>query len=320
MRALVTGASGFVGGYLIRALEREGWETVACGGPSDATMLPLDLCDIDTMRAALDVAQPDVVFHLAAQTAVPDSIAHPLETYDLNAMGTARLLQAVRERDAEQTPARVLLVSSAEVYGPREPGEYPLEERLAPRPANPYAASKAAAEAIALAQVRTFGTHVTIARAFNHIGPGQSERFVVASFAAQLARIAGGGSPHLLVGNLEAERDILDVRDVVEAYVALAKSGASGEIYNVCSGVPRPIRDLLRALILEAHVPVEVREDPERMRPSDVPVFFGNNRKLRERTGWEPKIPLARTLRDIYLDARAMAGGSAPTPSKGPGL
>jgi GDP-4-dehydro-6-deoxy-D-mannose reductase len=197
----------------------------------------------------------------------------------------------------------LVFTSSAEVYGRQPPENIPLRETCALNPANPYAASKAAAEMLLLGEAHTFGLDVVIARAFNHIGPGQNERFVVASFAAQLAKIAAGGAPQLFVGNLDAKRDFLDVRDVVRAYVALARDGAAGEIYNVCSGTARSIRDVLRELIIAAHVPVEVRDDPGRMRPSDVPLFVGDASKLRAATGWEPHIAFAASIRDIYRAA-----------------
>ncbi len=155
-----------------------------------------------------------------------------------------------------------------------------------------------------LAEACTYGIDAIVTRAFNHIGPGQSDRFVVPSFAAQLARIATGGDPKLLVGNLSAQRDFLDVRDVVGAYVALAKGGIGGSIYNVCSGTAVSIQYVLRELILLARVPVEVREDPTRMRPADVPIFYGDNTALRTVTGWEPRIPLRKSLREIYDSAR----------------
>jgi GDP-4-dehydro-6-deoxy-D-mannose reductase len=296
LRALVTGASGFVGPHLLRALAEDGWDGVAC----DA-----DLGDATALRDALDRAEPDAVFHLAAQSFVPESTRDPEQTYAVNVLGTARLFAAVRAHaaSAKRTP-RVLFASSAEVYGAREPAELPLRETLAPQPGNPYAASKAAAEAILIGEMHAFGGDVVIARAFNHIGPGQSDRFAIASFALGLAKIAAGGQRVLSVGNLDAERDMLDVRDIVRAYVALARHGERGEIYNVCSGKAVAMRDLLRELITIAHVPVEVRADPQRMRPADVAITVGSNEKLVARTGWSPQIALVASLRDIYADAR----------------
>ena len=304
MRALVTGATGFVGRYLLEALAQAGYETLACGGPHDTEALPIDLLDLASLRAALDLAQPDVVFHLAAATFVPEAIASPMAAYVTNVRGTANVAQAVRDYARDRgTAVRVLFTSSAEAYGVQPPENFPLRETCALNPANPYAASKAAAEMLLLGEVHAFGLDAVIARAFNHIGPGQSDRFVVASFAAQLAKIAAGGAPQLYVGNLDAKRDFLDVRDVVRAYVALARDGTAGEIYNVCSGAARSIRDVLRELIIAAHVAVEVRDDPERLRPSDVPLFVGDASKLRAATGWEPRIAFTASIRDIYRAA-----------------
>jgi GDP-4-dehydro-6-deoxy-D-mannose reductase len=308
MRALVTGASGFVGRHLLERLNADGHEAVGTGGPHDVDAgLPIDLRDIDTLRAAFDIAQPDVVFHLAAQAFVPRAIEAPRETYETNVIGTANVLQALREFKDRGHKVRFLFVSSAEVYGAQPPPVMPLKETTAANPVNPYAASKAAGEALVLGEVRSFGVDAIITRAFNHIGPGQNERFAVPSFASQLASIAGGSEPVMLVGNLEAKRDFLDVRDVAAAYVALAERGRSGEIYNVCSGTAASMRDILAELIRIAHVPVEVREDPARMRPVDVPLMYGDNAKLRTDTGWQPQIPLRRTLQDVFRQAQMSA-------------
>lgn len=302
MRALVTGATGFVGRHVVDALRARGHETIAAGGPDDTSgALPIDLADEQSLHAAFDVSQPDAVFHLAAQAFVPLSIEDPLETYRANVLGTANVLHALR--DAQRRFARsirLLFISSAEVYGAQPPEAMPLAETRAPNPVNPYAASKAAAEALVLGEARAFGVQAIITRAFNHIGPGQNERFVVPSLAAQLAAIASGGEPVLLVGNLQAKRDFLDVRDVALAYVLLAEHGTPGETYNVCSGTAVSIRDVLGELIRIAHVAVEVREDPARMRPVDVPVLFGDNAKLRAAVEWKPQYTLHRSLQDVY--------------------
>jgi GDP-4-dehydro-6-deoxy-D-mannose reductase len=303
MRVLVTGASGFVGRHLAPALAAAGHEVVAVGGPRDnAPYEKLDLHDAGAAAALLARVRPDAVVHLAGQAFVPASLADPLATLALNAGGTARLLEAMR---ALERPPRLLLASSAEVYGIQRPERMPLDEQAPLLPANPYAASKAAAESCALAWGRAYRLDVVVARAFNHIGPGQDERFVVASFAHQLAQIAAGGPRLLYVGNLEAERDFLDVRDVADAYVALLASGRAGEVYNVCSGRAVAIREILRQLITIARVPVEVREDPNRMRPSDVPLLLGDAAKLRAATGWAPRRTLGESLRDAYAAVRA---------------
>jgi GDP-4-dehydro-6-deoxy-D-mannose reductase len=306
VRALVTGAGGFVGRHLTVALVEAQYESVlAAGGPNDGgDFFPIDLRDGDTLRAALDIAKPDVVFHLAAQASVPDAQGDPATTYAVNVGGTANLLQAIRSyRDDGNVVPRVVFSSSADVYGTRDPSDYPLVERLEPRPANPYSASKVAAEAILQGEARSFDLDVVIARSFNHIGSGQDDRFAVASFALQLARIAGGAPSQMLVGNLDAKRDFLDVRDVVRAYVALARDGVNGEVYNVCSGEARSLKSILGELIAIARVAVEVRDDPMRMRPADTPLLVGSNEKLRKATGWQSTISMTRSLNDIFQAA-----------------
>ncbi len=305
MRALVTGADGFVGKYLVEALNERGYEVTAAGGPRGRDdMLRIDLANSDTLEHALAVANPDVVFHLAGQPFVPRAIEKPLEAFAVNAMGTVRLIEAIRTKRSGNFP-RIVLAGSASVYGRAAESKNPLHEDHPISPVDPYGASKAGAECAAMASWCSYGIPVMIARSFNHIGPGQSADFVVPSFAKQLARIkAGAEKPVMYVGDLTTERDFLDVRDVVEAYIALAENGDPGEIYNVCSGVPMRIQDILRLLIQIADVPLEVREDPARMRGSDLRTFYGDNAKVCA-LGWAPKIPLGRSLREIFEAALA---------------
>lgn len=306
MRVLVTGATGFVGRHLVAALRTAKHEPIALAGPhhprSSGTF---NLLDRQAVARAVDVAGPDAIVHLAGQAFVPQSLAEPLETIAVNATGTAYLLEAARAyRDRAGSPLRVLVVSSADVYGIQPPDRMPLDEEASIRPANAYAASKVAAEAYALAWVRAYDLDCVVARPFNHIGPGQDRRFAVASFAHQLAGIAAGAPEVMYVGNLEAERDFLDVRDVVAAYVLLLANGRSGEVFNIGSGHTVAMKEVLWQLITIAGVRVDVRDDPARLRPSDLPVLSCDATKLRGATGWQPHYALADSLRDIYVDAR----------------
>jgi GDP-4-dehydro-6-deoxy-D-mannose reductase len=317
VRVLVTGAGGFVGRHLVAGLRARGHEVVPADrapAAGDEDTLPLDVTDPLGVRGAVELAQPDAVAHLAAQAFVPASLAEPEATFDVNAHGTLHVLEAVRAFADQGGPApRVLVVSSGDVYGAQPRDAFPLRETTAPLPRNPYAASKVAAEALALAHARAYGVDAVVTRAFNHVGPGQDERFAVVAFALQIARAAAGRGPRVLVGNLDASRDFLDVRDVCDAYALLLEGrGVAGEIYNVCSGTATTMREILRRLVEFARVPVEVREDPARLRPADVPVSVGDASKLREATGWTPRIPLAAALRAVYDDARARVAQEPP--------
>jgi GDP-4-dehydro-6-deoxy-D-mannose reductase len=256
-----------------------------------------DLDDASSVASVLDRVQPDRIIHLAGQSSVGQSWRDPGATLRTNVLGIVHLLDALRGRGL--TP-RVLVVGSAEEYGRVEEKDVPLRESAPLRPSSPYAVSKAAQGLLALQHSEPGGLSVIVTRTFPHTGPRRGEGFAESSFARQLAEIEIGKRPAVIeVGNLDAVRDFSDVRDVVRAYWALLESGSPGEAYNVCSGRGVSIRELLETLIRLSGLSVEVRVDPERLRPADIPVLVGNPAKLRAATGWTPRLELERTLADL---------------------
>ena len=311
MRAFVTGLDGFVGQWLGRELLEAGVE-VAGGSrtprPSYTVLTPgeasrikwfaFELTDSPALAAALAEWRPQAIYHLAAQAFVGDALADPPATFETNVLGTARLLEAAKETTPEAT---VLYVGSADAYGPVSPSDLPLRESLPLNPANPYAASKAAAEIIALQYARAGMLRVVATRSFNHTGPGQRPAFAVPGFAKQIADIAKGAQPpKMQAGNLETKRDFSDVRDVVRAYRLLVERGKPGTAYNVCSGKSVAMHAIVDELmrIASIHAPIEV--DAQRLRPNDTPEIVGDNTLLRADTGWQPTIEWSQTLRDVY--------------------
>jgi GDP-4-dehydro-6-deoxy-D-mannose reductase len=292
MRAYVTGASGFVGTWLCRALSAHGATVIAAP-------VELDITEGAEVAAEVHSAAPDVIFHLAARAHAGESWDDPTATLSVNALGTLQVLEAAA---ACSVVPSVVLISSSEVYGPGI-GD-PLEETAPLRPVTPYAASKIAAEFLGLQAYLGRGVPVIRARPFNHIGPGQSDAFVVAALARRVAAAERAGGGAVRVGNLEAVRDFTDVRDVVEAYCLLAELGEPGEVYNICSGVHRSVAEILAALIRRAEVPVEVVVDPELVRPVEVPLIAGSARRIEQRTGWRAQIPLDETLDAVLADWR----------------
>jgi GDP-4-dehydro-6-deoxy-D-mannose reductase len=244
----------------------------------------------------MEDVRPDAVYHLAAMTHVGDSWDDPSQVLRVNVLGTAEILAAARSLAA---PARVLVVSSAEVYGVVTAEQLPLDEHTPTSPASPYAASKLAAEAVALQAWRGYSQPVTVVRPFNHIGPGQSPNFFVPALAKRIveARRAGAGS--LPVGTLSTRRDFTDVRDVVRAYRMLMESGEPGGVYNVCSGRDVSMAEVAQDLLRLAGAALELVTDPTLVRPVDVPVLRGDAGRVHRATGWEPVIPLATTLADV---------------------
>ena len=325
MRVLVTGAHGFVGGHLLELLRAEHAEveTFALvrprGGapsrrPGGATILEADIDDAAAVAVALATARPDRIVHLAGQSSVHHSWIDPGATLRTNVMGVVHLMEAVR--GAGLRP-RVLVVGSADEYGIVDDPDVPVTEDTPLRPVSPYAVSKVAQGQLALEYAVPGGPEVLRTRTFLHTGPGRGEAFAESSFARQLADVAAGRRPPVLsVGNLDAVRDFTDVRDVVRAYWELLERGTRGAarpdtVYNVCSGHGVRVGDVMRRLIALAGVEVEVRQDPSRVRPSDIPVLIGDNRRLRAATGWEPRFDLDQTLRDLLEDWRQRTASAA---------
>lgn len=300
---LITGAGGFAGSHLLDYLAREqpGADLVAWARrlPDDAAARPgrwhaIDLAQKEAVRAAIARLQPAAVYHCAGYPHASEGWndgARPLRS---NAMLTEYLLDALRRTGA---PCRVVVPGSGTVYAS---GDQPHAEDDPVAPRTAYAMSKLAQEQLALRAVVEDGLDVIVARPFNHTGPRQTPAFAAPSFARQIAMIERGRSePVIRVGNLGAQRDLLDVRDVVAAYAALMQRGVPGTIYNVASGVPRPIADVLQGLIARARVEVRVEPERARMRPDDTPVLVGDASRLRAATGWAPAIPFERTLDDL---------------------
>jgi len=255
-----------------------------------------DLRDPQGVRALVDEVQPDYIFHLAAQSFVPTSLADPWDTLENNIRAQLNLLEAVRLSGRE---VRVLVIGSNEEYGAPKPEELPQTEESPLRPNNPYAVSKVAQDFLGLQYHLAYGLPVVRVRPFNHTGPGQSPRFVVPAFASQIARIeAGLQEPVMKVGNLDTARDFSDVRDIVRAYHLAVTQGEPGEVYNLASGRARSVQGLLETLLSLADTEIRVERDPARYRPVDVPEAYGSAEKFRQQTGWEPEIPFEQTLRD----------------------
>ncbi len=268
----------------------------------------LDVTDAAGLAAALSSVAPDAVCHLAAQASVGRSWTEARSTFDVNAVGVLNLLEAA---SAVPHPPRVLLVSSAEVYGTVTPDQLPLREDDPFRPASPYAVSKAAAELLGLQAWLGRGLQVVRVRPFNHTGPGQAPDYVVPSLARQVAAAVASGADHLDVGNLAARRDLTDVRDVVRAYRMLLADGRPGEVYNVCRGRSVAIEEVAQRLLAAAGVDLPLVVDPARVRPVDLPDLRGDPARLFAATGWVPEIELDRTLAEVLasFSRPAQAGG-----------
>ena len=266
----------------------------ALPGMSDVRLSVADITQPEVVRQVVAEVKPDLIIHLAAQSSVSASWKDPSGTLRVNAGGTIHLLEALR---SEQLTPRVVLVGSGEQYGMVRPEDNPIREECPFRPANPYAASKAAQDLYGYQYFVAYGLPILRARPFNHFGPRQTSTFVIANFARQIALIeAEKAEPVLSVGNLQARRDFLPVEDVVAAYLAIAEQGRPGEAYNIGSGQARSIRAMLDLLLTFARRSIQLREDPARLRPVDVPLLEADTSRLRADTNWRPAVQFESAL------------------------
>jgi GDP-4-dehydro-6-deoxy-D-mannose reductase len=309
MRVLITGVTGFVGSHLADtlvarpALEVYGahrWRSRMENVEhlrGRLRFVECDLRDPGAVRRLLGTVRPDRIFHQAAQSYVPSSWMSPSETINGNVTCQLNLLEAVRESGL---PARIHVAGSSEEYGLVHQHELPIREENPLRPLSPYAVSKVAQDYLAYQYWKSHRVHTVRTRGFNHTGPRRGDVFVTSNFARQIAEIEKGlREPVVRVGNLEAIRDFTDVRDMVQAYWLALEQGEPGEVYNICSGRGYSVRQVLDILLGLASVRVEVREDPERLRPSDVAVLLGDCTRFQRITGWKPTISFEVTLKDL---------------------
>ncbi len=308
MKALITGISGFVGSHLAELLIEKGFEvdgTIRWRSKRDnivhikdkITLHECDIKDASSVRKTIFESRPGYIFHLAAQSFVHTSWAAPGETLMTNIQGQLNVLETMRDADWD---CRCLVIGSSEEYGKVTADELPITEENALRPLSPYGVSKVAQDLLAYQYHQSFGTDLVRTRAFNHTGPRRGEVFVTSNFAKQIAEIeAGKKEPVIMVGNLDAQRDFSDVRDVARAYLLAIENCVIGEVYNICSGRAIKIRGLLDMLLAQSKAKIEIRQDPLRLRPSDVMVLEGSAEKFKKATGWTPEIPFQKTITDL---------------------
>lgn len=309
MKALITGIPGFVGSHLAELLVKKNTEVfgtcLACESleniESFKKMIKLYECDItdfDHLSKLVKKILPDQIYHLAAFSSVGKSFEKPLETIGINVRGTLYLLEILRNIKKK---IRILVVSSADIYGKVKRSQLPIKETHSLVPVSPYGASKACGDLLAYQYFQSFGVQVIRARSFNHTGPRQSKGFVIPDFASQIAKIQLGLSkPLIKVGNLDAKRDLSDVRDVVWAYHLLLKKGKPGDAYNVCSGKAFRIKYLLNHLLKLTERKVRIVGGKTQKRPTDIPILLGDNTKIKKGVGWKPKISIEQTLEDTF--------------------
>jgi len=307
-KVFITGIAGFVGSHLAELLLSKGYEVHGLCRPrsrtdhietirSKLTLEDADLLDSHSLYTTVARIKPDYIFHLAAQSFVPTSWVSPSVTLEVNLVGTANLFESVRQAGIDPV---IQIACSSEEYGLVHPDEVPIKETNPLRPLSPYAVSKVAMDYLGYQYYQSYKVRVVRTRGFNHTGPRRGETFAESNFAKQVALIEKGKQePVIRVGNLEAQRDYTDVRDMVQAYLMAVEKCDPGDVYNICTGKAIRIGDMLNLLISLANIKVEIKNDPSRMRPSDVPVLIGDNTKFVSKTGWKDTIPFEKTMADL---------------------
>lgn len=309
MQVLITGITGFVGSHLAEyCLKKDDvkvFGTIRWRSRTEniehimdqINLVECDLKDPTSTKKAIEAVKPDYIFHLAAQSFVPTSWHAPAETLSTNIIGQVNIFEAVRELGIKP---RIQLACSSEEYGLVYENEAPITEDNPLRPLSPYAVSKVTQDLLGYQYHQSYGMFIVRTRGFNHTGPRRGSVFVTSNFAKQIAEIEAGKKEAVIeVGNLEARRDFTDVRDMVRAYWLSLEKGIAGEAYNVASGKAYQIKEMLDILLSYSSVKVEIKQDPMRMRPSDVELLLGDYSKLKKQTGWEPEIPFEQTLKDL---------------------
>lgn len=308
-KALITGIAGFAGSHLAELLlQQQGYEIYGLCRPRSKTdhielikskihLEDADLLDSHSLYSTIARIKPDYIFHLAAQSFVPTSWVSPSVTLEVNIVGSANIFEAVRQVGINPV---IQIACSSEEYGLVLPDEIPIKETNPLRPLSPYAVSKVAMDYLGYQYHRSYGLKIIRTRGFNHTGPRRGETFVTSNFAKQVAMIEKGKQePIIQVGNLDSQRDWTDVRDMVRGYVMAVEKCDAGEVYNICTGKAVKVADMLKLLLSYSKVKVETKEDPSRMRPSDVPVLIGDNTKFVQKTGWKPEILFEKTMEDL---------------------
>jgi GDP-4-dehydro-6-deoxy-D-mannose reductase len=303
MRVLITGITGFVGSHLSEFLIKKGFEvfgTTTSGKPSPSERIKIFNCDIRDAAGIKNIIsdiKPNQIYHLSGISFPPDSFKNPRMTFDVNFYGTMNLLEAVRELGLD---SHILYVGSSDEYGAVADRYIPISEDCPLNPLNPYAASKVSANMLCYSYVKTYDMNIVMVRPFNHTGAGQRADFVCSDFAKQIAEIESGDKKLVIyTGNLDAERDFSDVRDIVSAYHLALEKGVSGDVYNICSERAYSIRWVLHTLLGFAKLSVEIKEDPSKLRAADIKILKGDCSKFKLISGWKPSIPFEKTLRDL---------------------